>query len=56
MGQPRDGDWRASYLLINEETQRWEWRRVPYDVEEAAAGIRQAGLPEIEAVRLAMGR
>jgi len=56
VGQPRDGDWRASYLLINEETQRWEWRRVPYDVEEAAAGIRQAGLPEIEAVRLAMGR
>jgi diadenosine tetraphosphatase ApaH/serine/threonine PP2A family protein phosphatase len=56
VGQPRDGDWRASYLLIDEEAKRWEWRRVAYDVDEAAARIRQAGLPEIEAARLSFGR
>ncbi|HEV7215301.1 MAG TPA: metallophosphoesterase family protein [Chloroflexota bacterium] len=56
VGQPRDGDSRASYLLIDEDRQHWEWRRVPYDVEEAAARIRQAGLPDIEAARLTLGR
>ncbi|HEY8743154.1 MAG TPA: metallophosphoesterase family protein [Chloroflexota bacterium] len=56
VGQPRDGDWRASYLLIDEAQQRWEWRRVVYDVAEAAARIRRAGLPEMEAARLVMGR
>jgi predicted phosphodiesterase len=49
-------DRRASYLLIDEEAKRWEWRRVAYDVDEAAARIRQAGLPEIEAARLSFGR
>jgi diadenosine tetraphosphatase ApaH/serine/threonine PP2A family protein phosphatase len=56
VGQPRDGDWRASYLLIDEETDRWERRRVAYDVDDAAARIRQAGLPDIEAARLSVGR
>lgn len=56
VGQPRDGNWRASYLLIDEEAKHWEWRRVAYDVAEAAARIRQAGLPEIEAARLSFGR
>lgn len=56
VGQPRDGDRRASYLLIDEDRQQWQWRRVSYDVEAAAARIRQAGLPEVEAARLAVGR
>jgi diadenosine tetraphosphatase ApaH/serine/threonine PP2A family protein phosphatase len=60
VGQPRDGYWRASYLLLDidskEEHGRWEWRRVAYDVREAAARIRHAGLPEIEAARLSLGR
>lgn len=54
VGQPRDGDPRAAYLLIDDEN-GWEWRRVPYDVERAAARILAAGLPEIEARRLALG-
>lgn len=56
VGQPRDWDNRASYLLIDEEQQHWEWQRVPYDVAAAAARIRQAGLPDVEAARLALGR
>jgi len=55
VGQPRDRDWRASYLLLEESGQQWEWRRVAYDVDRAAARIRAAGLPEIEAARLAVG-
>lgn len=56
VGQPRDGDWRASYLLLDEELDRWEWRRVAYDVAESAKRIRRAGLPEVEAARLSLGR
>jgi diadenosine tetraphosphatase ApaH/serine/threonine PP2A family protein phosphatase len=56
VGQPRDEDWRASYLLIDDERQQWQWRRVTYDVVEAARRIRRAGLPDVEAARLALGR
>lgn len=56
VGQPRDGDWRASYLLIDDDAACWQWRRVDYDVEDAAERIRRAGLPEIEAARLEFGR
>lgn len=55
VGQPRDRDWRASYLLIDDQ-QQWQWRRVEYDVDEAAGRIRRAGLPEVEAARLTLGR
>src|SRR6185437_7667489 len=48
VGQPRDGDPRAAYLLLD-ATDGWEWRRVAYDVERAAVRILSAGLPEIEA-------
>ncbi|MGI8915930.1 MAG: metallophosphoesterase family protein [Chloroflexota bacterium] len=56
VGQPRDGDWRASYLLLDDDGPGWEWRRVAYDVADAAARIRAAGLPEVEAARLSLGR
>jgi diadenosine tetraphosphatase ApaH/serine/threonine PP2A family protein phosphatase len=32
VGQPRDADWRACYVLLDQEEQRVIWRRVPYDV------------------------
>ncbi|MDD5482117.1 MAG: metallophosphoesterase family protein [Kiritimatiellae bacterium] len=56
IGQPRDGDPRASYGIYNLETREIELRRVEYDIAAAQAEIRKAGLPERLAARLAIGR
>ncbi len=56
VGQPRDGDWRAAYCIYHVETNVVEQRRVKYDVATAQKKIRQAGLPERLADRLAYGR
>ncbi len=55
-GQPRDGDPRAAWLLL--DTERWtaEWRRVEYPIEEAARAIEEAGLPTVLAERLYAGQ
>jgi len=58
VGQPRDGDTFASYVLV-EDTQdgaRVIYRFVEYDVGKAQTKIRAAGLPEMLADRLALGR
>jgi diadenosine tetraphosphatase ApaH/serine/threonine PP2A family protein phosphatase len=55
VGQPRDGDARAAYLLLDLETRHAHFRRVPYDVEATQAEIRAEGLPEELAARLAGG-
>lgn len=52
VGQPRDGDPRAAYALFSIEDQTVEYRRVPYDIDGAAAKIRTAGLPGVLAARL----
>jgi diadenosine tetraphosphatase ApaH/serine/threonine PP2A family protein phosphatase len=52
VGQPRDGDPRAKYVLWDAETRRLEVRRVPYDNRMAAAKIVKAGMPEGYARRL----
>ncbi len=56
VGQPRDGDPRAAWLEL--DTEGWEARyhRVPYDIGGAAAAIRAAGLPDVLAERLEVGR
>ncbi|HWO47086.1 MAG TPA: metallophosphoesterase family protein, partial [Solirubrobacterales bacterium] len=56
VGQPRDGDPRAAWLEL--DTERWTatYHRVPYEIEAAAAAIRAAGLPEVLAERLEVGR
>ena len=56
VGQPRDGDPRAAWLLLDTESWRAEWRRTPYDVAGAAAAIRRARLPESLAERLEYGQ
>ena len=56
IGQPRDRDWRAAYCIYDTERQVVEERRVKYDLETAQRKIRQAGLPERLADRLAFGR
>lgn len=55
VGQPRDGDARAAYLLLDFEAKRAEFRRVRYDVEKTQEEIRERGLPEALAERLAHG-
>ena len=55
VGQPRDGDPRAAYLLLDLEAQRASFRRVEYDIARTQREIRDAGLPEMLAARLALG-
>lgn len=55
VGQPRDGDWRAAYIIHDEEERGIWLRRVEYDVEAAASAILSAGLPERLASRLRSG-
>lgn len=56
VGQPRDGDPRASVAILDTEAQRLAIRRVTYDIASAQRKIREAGLPEFLAQRLAVGR
>ena len=55
VGQPRDGDPRSSYLLLDTQRLTTAFHRVPYDVEAAAADVRAAGLPEFLWQRLLKG-
>ena len=46
VGRPKDGDWRAGYVILDvETTARVELVRVEYDVDEAMRGIRASELP-----------
>jgi diadenosine tetraphosphatase ApaH/serine/threonine PP2A family protein phosphatase len=56
VGQPRDGDPRAAYAIVDEDVKRVELIRLDYNVEEAQAKVVKAGLPDVLAQRLAMGR
>ncbi|MDQ3198467.1 MAG: metallophosphoesterase family protein [Chthoniobacterales bacterium] len=56
IGQPRDRDWRAAYSILHTDRNVVEQRRVKYDLETAQRKIRQAGLPDRLADRLAVGR
>ncbi|HJR15535.1 MAG TPA: metallophosphoesterase family protein [Gemmatimonadales bacterium] len=56
-GRPKDGDWRAGYVLLSIGSGRVEVEniRVEYDVERAMRGIRERGLPEDFAEHLRTG-
>ena len=56
VGQPRDGDPRAAYGLVDTEARSLIVQRVEYDVALTQAKILAAGLPEVLAHRLALGR
>ncbi len=56
IGQPRDRDWRAAYCILHTDRNVVEQRRVKYDLETAQRKIREAGLPDRLADRLAVGR
>jgi len=52
VGQPRDGNNNAKYVVFDPETTTLELRYIPYDVEAVVAKILAAGLPEAHATRL----
>ncbi len=56
VGQPRDGDWRASYALYDMTAGQITIRRLEYDIGTAQQKIRDAGLPPALADRLAIGK
>ena len=56
VGQPRDGDPRACYAVFDMDSDIILHRRVDYDIPSAQEKILAAGLPEILARRLAIGK
>ena len=55
VGQPRDGDPRAAWLVIDTDAARATFRRTDYPVERTQAELRSAGLPDVLAARLPHG-
>ena len=55
VGQPRDGDPRAAYVVLDFDHNRARFHRVQYPVERTQEEILDAGLPETLAGRLALG-
>jgi predicted phosphodiesterase len=56
VGQPRDGDPRAAYAIVDTKTKCVEVYRLAYPVEETQSKIIRAGLPDVLAQRLGFGR
>lgn len=55
VGQPRDGDPDASFLVLDPAAGTVSWHRVSYDVESVQDAMRAAGLPASLSARLAVG-
>ncbi|WP_376792763.1 metallophosphoesterase family protein [Thermoflexus sp.] len=55
VGQPRDGDPRAAYAILDLNTMTWTFRRVPYPIAETQAKMRRLGFPSFLIERLAYG-
>ena len=55
VGQPRDGDPRASYLVLDPDARSIAWHRVEYDIDAVMAAMRAVGLPDRLAERLRHG-
>jgi len=55
VGQPRDGDPRAAWLLLDLEERFAEFHRVAYSIERTQAEMRERGLPQVLAARLERG-
>jgi diadenosine tetraphosphatase ApaH/serine/threonine PP2A family protein phosphatase len=55
VGQPRDGDPRAAYALLDLATGTVDFKRVEYDIAETQRRMRERALPEILADRLSLG-
>jgi predicted phosphodiesterase len=55
VGQPRDGDPRAAYLLLDLRARAASFRRIAYPIERTQAEMREQGLPPMLAARLLRG-
>ncbi len=55
VGQPRNLDPRASFVIWDDETDIFEFKRAEYDIESVAERIRALGIPERQAERLFTG-
>ena len=55
VGQPRDGNPKAAYAVLDLEELTVEERRVAYDVDRVVEAVREAGLPDRIGNRLKMG-
>ena len=56
VGQPRDGDPRAAWMLLDLGNWIARWRRTDYPIDEAAEAISAAGLPQSLGERLFIGQ
>jgi predicted phosphodiesterase len=56
VGQPRDGDPRAAFAIFDSGAHRITYFRAEYDIPGAQKKIRDAGLPDLLADRLILGR
>jgi diadenosine tetraphosphatase ApaH/serine/threonine PP2A family protein phosphatase len=56
VGQPRDGNPDACYLVVDEEEQTVELRRVSYPVGDTQAAMEQLNMPAFLIERLAVGK
>ena len=56
VGQPRDGDPRAAYVIYEKEMRLVRFRRVQYSIETTCQKIRLAGLPDVLGLRLFHGQ
>jgi diadenosine tetraphosphatase ApaH/serine/threonine PP2A family protein phosphatase len=55
VGQPRDGDPRAAWLLLDYDSGVAQFRRTTYDIAQTQAEIAETGLPQALALRLGPG-
>jgi diadenosine tetraphosphatase ApaH/serine/threonine PP2A family protein phosphatase len=55
VGQPRDGDWRPSYAILDTEARTFERQRTEYDVDTASQKIARLGFPLTLSERLFLG-
>jgi predicted phosphodiesterase len=55
VGQPRDNNPDAAYALLDTDSLRWRYCRVPYDVMATQSRMRTANMPERLILRLAYG-
>ncbi|HHI03018.1 MAG TPA: metallophosphoesterase, partial [candidate division Zixibacteria bacterium] len=56
VGQPRDNDPRACYLIVDTDDSKIEYRRVEYDIDKTQSKMRRATFSEFLVERLAIGR
>jgi len=56
VGQPRDGDPRAAYALVDFDAREVEGRRVEYDIDRVVDAVREADLPPRIGTRLRRGQ